>query len=342
MQPPISQGPEVRPHGSVARRRTGAALVTLVGALLLMPLPSGAASVSSSASHAAASPVGSPVSSPVGSPVSNPGGSDKLDKLSKQIKALEQKYGDDFAQLRDAKWAAEQAIKKSKSLQQDLAGARVLVAQMAASQYISSGVDPTVSMLATDDPSGVLDGATLASHLTRNRTAKVNQIQSLISQQDQARTEAVTKIAGLQQNIKDLLGQKSRMQKLINQYKPSSPLIGANGLTGRMIKVRSEVDSRFGPFPMIGCLRPGDAQDHGTGHACDFMESTGGSMPTSDRIAHGTQVAAWVISNASRLGVKYVIWRQRIYDMRNPGWRPMSDRGGITANHYDHVHVSVF
>jgi hypothetical protein len=24
------------------------------------------------------------------------------------------------------------------------------------------------------------------------------------------------------------------------------------------------------------------------------------------------------------------------------GWRYMSDRGSTTANHYDHVHVSVF
>ncbi|MGI8329896.1 coiled-coil domain-containing protein [Actinomadura scrupuli] len=327
MQPPTSQEPEVCPHGSPVRRRAGAVLLTLIGAFLLVPSTSGAATTPSALTPQAAA---------------SPGNSDKLDKLSKQIKALEKKYGDDFAQLRDAKWAAEQALKKSRTLQEDLAGARVLVAQMAASQYISSGVDPTVSMLSTDDPSGVLDGATLASHLSRNRAAKVNQIQSLINQQDKARKEAVAKIAGLQKNIKDLQGQKTRMQQLINKFKPSSPLIGASGLTARLIKVRSEVDTRFGPFPVIGCLRPGDPQDHGTGRACDFMESTGGSMPSADRIAHGTQVANWVIANASRLGVKYVIWRQRIYDMRSPGWRAMSDRGGITANHFDHVHISVF
>jgi hypothetical protein len=302
-------------------------LVALVGTLLLIPAASGAAAPSSAPSSAV--------------PAAGPSGAD-LDKLAKQIKALEKKYGDDFAQLRDAKWAAEQAIKKVKSLQRDLTGARVLVAQMAASQYITSGIDPTISMFSTDDPSGVLDSVTLASHLTRNRAAKVGQIQSLITQQDQARKESVSKVSALQRSIKSLLGQKTQMQKLIDKYKPSSPLIGANGLTGRMVNVRNEVDSRFGPFPMIGCLRPGDPQDHGTGRACDFMESTGGVMPTADRIAHGTQVAAWVIANASRLGIKYVIYRQRIYDMRSPGWRAMSDRGGITANHFDHVHVSVF
>jgi hypothetical protein len=37
-----------------------------------------------------------------------------------------------------------------------------------------------------------------------------------------------------------------------------------------------------------------------------------------------------------------VIWRQRIYDMRGSGgWRQMEDRGSVTQNHYDHVHVSV-
>ncbi len=34
----------------------------------------------------------------------------------------------------------------------------------------------------------------------------------------------------------------------------------------------------------------------------------------------------------------YVIWRQRYND--GSGWDPMEDRGSITANHYDHVHVS--
>jgi hypothetical protein len=317
--------PPTSPVDGAVRRRVLALLVPLVGALLLVPSASGATSPSL-----------------VPQAALSPGGSDNLDKLAKQIKTLETKYGDDFAQLRDAKWAAEQAIKKSKTLQQDLAGARILVAQMAASQYITSGVDPTVTMLSTDDPSGVLDGATLASHLTRNRTAKVNQIQSLINQQDKARKEAESKITDLQRSIKDLLSQKSRMQKLVTKYKPSSQVIGASGLTARLVKARDEVDSRFGPFPVIGCLRPGDPQDHGTGRACDFMESTAGRMPTADRVAHGTQVAAWLIANASRLGVKYIIWRQRIYDMRSPGWRGMSDRGGITQNHFDHVHLSVF
>jgi len=28
--------------------------------------------------------------------------------------------------------------------------------------------------------------------------------------------------------------------------------------------------------------------------------------------------------------------------MASSGWVAMTDRGGITANHFDHVHISVF
>ncbi|MFC7586838.1 hypothetical protein ACFQYP_26215 [Nonomuraea antimicrobica] len=49
-----------------------------------------------------------------------------------------------------------------------------------------------------------------------------------------------------------------------------------------------------------------------------------------------------MVKNAKRLGIMYVIYRQRIWHVRTGAWRTMSDRGGTTANHYDHPHVSVY
>jgi hypothetical protein len=39
-----------------------------------------------------------------------------------------------------------------------------------------------------------------------------------------------------------------------------------------------------------------------------------------------------------------VIWSQQIWtvDRGSEGWRYMEDRGSTTANHYDHVHVTVY
>lgn len=55
----------------------------------------------------------------------------------------------------------------------------------------------------------------------------------------------------------------------------------------------------------------------------------------------------WITANngevALRLGIMYVIWNQRIWSVYYPelGWRKMASRGSATANHKDHVHISL-
>ncbi|HEY7487492.1 MAG TPA: hypothetical protein VH912_23765 [Streptosporangiaceae bacterium] len=269
-------------------------------------------------------------------------GADSFDKLTAQINKLEKQYGGELAQLRDAQFGLKRAYDKSRRLKAELGDAQALVAQIAASHYMNSGVEPEVAILASGDPSDVMDGAALAQHLAQSKAARVQQIQGLMAQQQEAQQTLQAKVAAFKRSVGKLESQKARVKKLLDKFRPSSPVIGGSGLTARMVKVRNEIDSRFGPFQAIGCLRPGDPQDHGTGHACDFMLTTGGTMATGAAKTKGDTVAQWVIDNASRLGVKYVIWRQRIYDMRSPGWDPMENRGSVTANHYDHVHVSVF
>lgn len=102
------------------------------------------------------------------------------------------------------------------------------------------------------------------------------------------------------------------------------------GLRGYSRVVYSAVRSTFG-ITNIGGYRAGDPRDHGTGHAVDVM--------ITNR-ATGDAVAAYVIAHASEFHVKYIIWRQRIW-FPGGSWKAMADRGGVTANHYDHVHISV-
>ena len=54
--------------------------------------------------------------------------------------------------------------------------------------------------------------------------------------------------------------------------------------------------------------------------------------------ARGDRIAACALANQRELGVEYVLWRQRAN--YGDGWERMSDRGGDTANHEDHVHIS--
>ncbi|NYF97295.1 hypothetical protein [Janibacter cremeus] len=104
----------------------------------------------------------------------------------------------------------------------------------------------------------------------------------------------------------------------------------AIGLGPNASAVYSAVRNQFPDITNIGGYRAGDPGDHGSGRAADIMVSG----------ARGDQVAAWLQQNAGSLNIKYVIWKQRIW---RPGssWSYMEDRGSATANHYDHVHVSV-
>ncbi|TDD79744.1 hypothetical protein E1293_22580 [Actinomadura darangshiensis] len=305
-------------------RRTAAALMAIAAALPLI----------GTATPSAASPASLP---------QDPGDSSKFAKLNRQIEKLDKEYGGDLAKLKDAEYAAKKALSKSNDLQKDLADARNLVAQLAANQYMMNGEDPTISFLADGNPSDLLSNATLISHLAQNKAAKVAQIQKLVDEQQRARKQAQQKMTELNKEIKDLKGRKAKIQTLVKKYKPESPSVGLGGVTPRMLKVKNTVDLEMGPFPTIGCVRlTGDPQDHGTGHACDFMVTTGGVMASGSAKAKGDATAEFAIAHASALGIKYIIWRQRIYDLRSPGWRAMENRGGVTANHYDHVHISVF
>lgn len=100
---------------------------------------------------------------------------------------------------------------------------------------------------------------------------------------------------------------------------------------------RQEIAAKFG-ITNIGGYREGDPEDHGKGLAVDVM------VPTNSEL--GDQVAQYAIDNMDRAGISYIIWKQQFYmpvnNIYGPAntWNQMPDRGGDTANHNDHVHIS--
>ncbi|HEL2279390.1 TPA: LysM peptidoglycan-binding domain-containing protein [Streptococcus suis] len=109
------------------------------------------------------------------------------------------------------------------------------------------------------------------------------------------------------------------------------------GLQPQVAAFRAEVANAFGITSFSG-YRPGDSGDHGKGLAIDFM------VPQSSAL--GDQVAEYAIANMGAKNISYIIWKQRFYapyaSIYGPAytWNLMPDRGSITENHYDHVHVS--
>ena len=97
----------------------------------------------------------------------------------------------------------------------------------------------------------------------------------------------------------------------------------------------AEVGPAFG-FTTVGGWRANarDPNGHPSGLAADLMTSS---------VAQGDAAAEYLIANAARLNVDYILWRQRSWSVAraDEGWRPMADRGNATVNHYDHLHVNV-
>jgi len=107
-----------------------------------------------------------------------------------------------------------------------------------------------------------------------------------------------------------------------------------SGLTRDAIRAHRAICARYPQVTSFGGRRS-SSDFHGSGQALDCMISNSTA---------GWQLANWVRANAKRLGVSEVIYSQKIWTVQrgSEGWRSMSDRGSATANHYDHVHVSVY
>ena len=110
------------------------------------------------------------------------------------------------------------------------------------------------------------------------------------------------------------------------------------GLQPQTAAFKEEVANLFGITSFSG-YRPGDSGDHGKGLAIDFM------VPVSSAL--GDQIAEYAVQNMASRGINYIIWKQRFYapydSKYGPAytWNQMPDRGSVTENHYDHVHVSM-
>lgn len=133
----------------------------------------------------------------------------------------------------------------------------------------------------------------------------------------------------------DFLGEED--QALFAQVKSQTDS-GDAGLTDHTRQMRHFIMTKFN-VKVAGGFRhddDGTGHGHGSGMAVDFMAD----KETGDKIAKYMQ------RNFKQLGIYYIIWEQKyfmnvtnIYGPANR-WNLMEDRGSVTQNHYDHVHVS--
>lgn len=113
------------------------------------------------------------------------------------------------------------------------------------------------------------------------------------------------------------------------------------GLQPNAVRVHRASRARFPQISTYYGFRRDITPDHPAGRALDIMIP---KYRTADGRRLGADVAGWARANAPTLEIKYVIWDQKIWNVERDreGWRPMASRGSDSANHKDHVHVTVY
>ncbi len=111
---------------------------------------------------------------------------------------------------------------------------------------------------------------------------------------------------------------------------PGTLRSGFGGVRPHVAQAGHFLRSKFGVRTVGGIGQRSGPSDHPRGLALDFM--------TYDDTAKGDALSNYVVSNAKHLALKYIIWKQRINS--GGGWKGMEDRGSVTANHFDHPHLS--
>ncbi|NUW35862.1 hypothetical protein HTZ77_31255 [Nonomuraea sp. SMC257] len=277
----------------------------------------------------------------------------ELKELNAKVDKLIESYNLKRVELAKAQRAAETAGKRLTAAEQAVAAAESRVAQIAQMRYQSG--DPAV--LGFVFPGNTTGAAVLEQMIAEQQavvrnvaqardeqrkaaeeaTALATRIRTEAADVDRRRDEAQDVIDDIEKKLKDLVP-VSTGRRSDGTWAPELPS-GTDNITPRTRAMRALVEKNFSlPFT-VGCFRSGSSGEHPLGRACDFMMSTGGTMPSAANKALGDRVAAWALENRAKLGVKYVIWQQRIN--MGSGWRAMEDRGSITENHFDHVHISM-
>ncbi len=113
---------------------------------------------------------------------------------------------------------------------------------------------------------------------------------------------------------------------------------GLNGLRPRAKRIVAKMRAEFPQIKVMYGVRASRRPDHREGRAVDIM------LPNyRANNALGWRIARFLRAHRSELGIHYVIFDSRIWniDRNSEGWRRMGNRGSDNANHRNHVHVTV-
>jgi peptidoglycan DL-endopeptidase CwlO len=240
---------------------------------------------------------------------------------------------------------------------------------IAAKQYQTGDIGTMGYLLGSNGNDDFLSKAISLSEINSLHDHSLHQLNAAID-------EVNTKKAALDAEVKQQQTNLIAMQKQKEATEKALTLVGGESLTGGFVDAKSAVaapaprnsEGGFSPEScsvddpttggcitprtlhlykevkkagfnrFVGCHRDGGPFEHPKGRACDWsLQKSGFAVAhNADMKKYGNDLMAFLVRNADRLGIYYVIWYAQIW-FPATGWHAYH---GV-SNHKDHVHVSV-
>jgi peptidoglycan DL-endopeptidase CwlO len=243
------------------------------------------------------------------------------------------------------------------------------VQQIAAESYRTGRLGAAAVLLGSSDPDAFLDRAAALNELNMVNDRKLQEVTEAREQVANAKRAIDAELAEEQKQLAIIARQKTEADKalaLVGGTRLTGGFVAATSpvaraaprnsdgswpdescnnndpttggcVTGRTLNAYNEA-RRAGFNRFAGCYRSGGPYEHPKGRACDWSVQYSGfsTARTQDQKLYGNNLTAFLVRNADRLGVLYVIWYRQIW-FPATGWKYYDG----PQDHKDHVHMSI-
>jgi peptidoglycan DL-endopeptidase CwlO len=247
------------------------------------------------------------------------------------------------------------------------------ISEVAANAYRTGRIGPVTVLLNSSSPDNLLQRAEGLDVLAMHDNQKLRELNNALREAQRAKNAIDAEVAEQQKQMAIMTKQKQEAERALQLVggKSTGGFVSATSpvarpaprnpdgswpkqscsqndpttsgcITPRMLHALKETQ-RLGFTRFASCYRPSGPWEHPKGRACDFSverRGFGGDATGGDRL-YGNNVAAFLVRNADRLGVLYVIWYRQIW-FPATGWRSYGAAyGDPSSDHTNHVHLSV-
>jgi peptidoglycan DL-endopeptidase CwlO len=297
-----------------------------------------------------------------------------MNTLLTQLAEAQQAYLDAQARLDASVARQQQYVETLATADARMASYQKAVGEIAHRAYIGAGFTTVTAVLSTDTMEEFIDvwsiEDTLATHQAnlmralRDAVAEANALQGSIDAEIAEQQAALQEMQTRKQDAENALWWSGSTGQSLGFSSSASAIAeaaqrSADGtwaaeertvwedntqsyLTPRMAHARDEA-YKAGFTYWTSCYYGGGSGQHPLGRACDFAveECRFCGNAQGAALQYGTDLAAFFVFNAQRLGVLYVIWYRQIW-MPSSGWRSYSGCCTSSQMHTNHVHLSVY